>query len=187
MLFDYSIVGYNIKMLRLHILRHVNTAWALPGQRDFDRELNDEGMSDLPIIQSWIKDHKIKPEHVYCSSAERTRATLEGIKHALPGEPAIEYMDSFYSGYIEEYMTEIQLHPDNSNLMIVGHNPTCASLVSLLVSPDDAEGSQVVSNSFPPGAMAIIDFDISNWSELKQNSGKLIEFLVPRTALSYEA
>ena len=63
-------------MLRLYILRHVNTGWALPGQRDIDRELNEQGIADLEIVSRWIAEKKLP----------RTRFTVR-----LQGEPALPW------------------------------------------------------------------------------------------------
>ena len=70
-------------MLRLCLLRHMKTAWALPGQRDIQRALNEVGNSDLAIVREWITERGLTPGHVFCSPATRTRQTLEGIEPAF--------------------------------------------------------------------------------------------------------
>ena len=170
-------------MLRLYILRHVNTAWALPGQRDFDRALNEEGVEDLAVIRNWIKEQNFSPQHVYCSSAVRTRSTFDGIQSAMESKPSVDYLDRLYSGNIADYMSALTEHDENTDVMIIGHNPNCASLLGYLISQTD----QGMAHSFPAGALAAIDFDIEAWSELKPNGGKLAEFLIPRSSQRYEA
>ncbi|MGB7287034.1 MAG: histidine phosphatase family protein [Salaquimonas sp.] len=174
-------------MLRLFILRHANTAWALPGQRDIDRELNEEGISDLAIIGGWIRKQNIAPGQVYCSTATRTRATLAGISKSFTNTPTIEFVPSFYSGFMDEYLDTVRETENSEDIMLIGHNPTCASLVSMLLSTDDIEGSLAASSSFPAGAMAAIDFNIEQWSDLKEGTGKLADFYIPRAAQRYDA
>ena len=173
------------RMLRLCLLRHMDTAWALPGQKDIERLLNDSGNEDLQIVRKWIKDRALTPGHVFCSPAARTRQTLEGLMPAFEGEPDISFVDDLYTGFVGEYLDCIVNHDAAEPLMIIGHNPTCASLANLLAAEGDSEALSTVSYTYPTGALAIIDFDISNWSELKEGTGTLIDFLMPRPSSRY--
>lgn len=170
-------------MLRLYLLRHVNTAWALPGQRDFDRELNDEGIADLEKLERWIVSNSVSPGHVYCSPAKRTKATLEGILASLTPTPNITFVEDFYSGYVDEYLSVISSHLSQEDLMLVGHNPTCANILEQLT----ADHSKHVSGSFPPGGMAVFEFDIGNWNQMNPGKGTLVDFFSPRSDRRYEA
>ena len=172
-------------MLRLCILRHMDTAWALPGQRDFERELNENGKQDLKAVNMWFRQKKLTPDHVYCSPATRTRQTLAGIQQSFNGTPQISFPDDLYSGFVGEYLKLITSHEKPENLLIIGHNPTCASLANLLASKRDSEALNTVSYTYPTGALAIIDFKITAWNELGEGSGVLVEFLMPRPSSRY--
>lgn len=167
-------------MLRLYLLRHMKTAWALPGQKDIDRQLNEIGVSDLGIARNWIKDKSIQPKKIYCSPAARTRETLEGLMSALPDEVDIEIRDNLYSGFVSEYMDCLQNETLQDDIMIIGHNPTCASLANILVGSGEPAAVNTISYKYPTGAMAIIEFDVDQWNEISENAGRLVEFLMPK-------
>jgi phosphohistidine phosphatase len=166
-------------MLRLLILRHANTGWALPGQKDIDRELNEQGIEDLAIIRKWISAKKLTPDQIYCSPAARTKATLEGIAKSFSQVPRIDFVTSFYSGFVSEYISTIHDHTLPETIMLIGHNPTCASLANMLIEKTDANALSPISYTYPAGSLAIIDFDINHWIEMREGKGKLVEFLVP--------
>lgn len=167
-------------MLRLCILRHMKTAWALPGQRDIERTLNDVGNSDLAIVRDWITQHDLSPGHVICSPAERTRQTLAGIQAAFTKVPTVEYPPELYSGFTDEYLASIKNHGKPETILLIGHNPTCASLANMLAASGDDEGMNTLSYKYPTGALAIIDFNITAWSDLETGTGYLVDFLTPK-------
>lgn len=167
-------------MLRLCILRHVNTGWALPGQKDIDREINEDGIADLKIIKKWITDKKLTPDQIYCSPAKRTRSTLDGIASSFTQLPRIDFVSSFYSGFVNEYVSTIHDHTLPESIMLIGHNPTCATLANLLIEKTDENALSPISYTYPAGSLAVIDFDIDHWIEMKEGKGILIDFLMPR-------
>ena len=166
-------------MLRLYILRHVNTGWALPGQRDIDRELNEQGIADLEIVSRWIAEKKLTPDQIYCSPSRRTRSTLEGVAKSFTQVPRIDFVPSFYTGFVNEYLSTIQDHTLPESIMLIGHNPTCATLANMLIEKTDDNALSPITYTYPAGSLAVIDFDISHWIDIREGSGKLVEFLMP--------
>jgi phosphohistidine phosphatase len=166
-------------MLRLYVMRHAKSSWATPGARDYDRELNDRGHSDLVKIRYALKDRKYAPQSIICSSAERTRQTLDGILAAFPDQPEIQYTEKLYSSGMDDYMALISSQTSGNSLMIIGHNPMCGSLADALVSNGHEEHREIISYKYPTSTISVIDFDISGWDELKLASGSLVECLIP--------
>lgn len=169
-------------MLRLYILRHAKSSWALPGRSDFDRGLNGRGTKDLARIARAMTKHNYLPDQIYCSSSNRTRLTIDGIVPLIPGfSPAIEYQDNLYSGPLDNYLAALQSHPDKtSSLMIVGHNPTCDTLASFLIGDGQEDAMKIISYKYPTGALAVIDMDVAGWGDIAENTGYLRDFLIPK-------
>lgn len=167
-------------MLRLYVLRHAKTAWALPGQRDFDRMLNDRGREDLDILRTWITDFAILPVHAYVSPAARTRATFEGIVTAMPSEPVVEMPEILYSGSTHDYARLIADHGGSEPLMIVGHNPSCAGLVAWLAGSGEQSALDNMHSRYPTGALSVIDIELDDWSKIREGCGHLSRFLMPK-------
>lgn len=169
-----------IPMLRLYVLRHAKTAWALPGQRDYDRQLNERGIADLDILRHWTSEFRIQPAHVYCSPAARTRATFDGISKAFKSAPGLDMPDILYSGSLGDYAALLRAHSSPEPLMIVGHNPSCANLVDWLTGSGEEADVEFMRSRYPTGTLSVIDIDKPSWSEIGEGCGHLSRFLTPK-------
>ncbi|MEM9329743.1 MAG: histidine phosphatase family protein [Pseudomonadota bacterium] len=166
-------------MLRLFVMRHAKSSWAVPGARDFDRELNDRGRSDLALISAEIKRHQYFPEKILCSPSTRTRQTLAGISDAIPPTVKVEFVDALYSGGLDDYMKAIQNEGMPRSLMTIGHNPMSGSLASSLAGDGDLAAMEKIAFKYPTATIAILDFDIEHWSQLQRGAGNLIGCIFP--------
>lgn len=166
-------------MLRLYVMRHAKSSWAVPGARDFDRELNDRGWSDLVKISKILQRKNYNPEKILCSPSSRTRQTLDGIKDVLPENTEIAFTEGLYSSGMSEYLEIIQETKDCKSLMIIGHNPMCGSLAASLPSLDSDYPMDTISYKYPTATVAVIEFDCDTWSEIEKSKGNLIDCLIP--------
>ncbi|MEM7214196.1 MAG: histidine phosphatase family protein [Pseudomonadota bacterium] len=166
-------------MLRLYVMRHAKSSWAVPGARDFDRELNDRGKSDLLLISREIAKENLIPELVLCSSSVRTRQTLDCISDALKPEPEVEFLESLYSGGMEDYLAAIRSRNDCKSIMTIGHNPMSGSLASALAGAGDIRAMEQIAYKYPTATVAVLDFDLENWSEIEKGKGNLTSCLFP--------
>lgn len=160
-------------MLRLYIMRHAKSSWASPGARDFDRELNDRGLLDLVKLSKVIKSEKIFPEKILCSSAIRTRQTLEAIETAFGNEPEVLFTERLYSSGMNEYIEIINAVQNVQSLMIIGHNPMCGNLASNLPKAGDKEELEKIAYKYPTGTISIIEFDFDHWQQVAVSTGNL--------------
>ena len=177
-------------MLRLYILRHAKSSWALPGISDFNRGLNDRGNNDLAKMARMMIEKSYIPDQIYCSPAVRTSKTIEGIKAEIqnsqlhpiaPPAMPVEYIENLYSGTIDNYLNVIRTHHDNNqSVMLVGHNPTCHSLASRLAADGSKKALEALSYNFPTGALAVIDIESGRWADIEEHTGYLQDFVLPR-------
>jgi phosphohistidine phosphatase len=166
-------------MASLYLLRHAKSAAAAPGMRDFDRPLDAQGVRDARLIGKALAQMGVIPQSILCSSALRTRQTLQEIAPFLPFAGATHYSDGLYSADAQGYLKEIMAHADSGSMMVVGHNPSTEELASLLVSSQDRDGARLLLPGFPTGAIAHFKFD-SSLAYLKPHSGALASFLRPK-------
>ncbi len=155
----------------------------MPGKADIDRGLNERGISDLPKIAHYMKQHSYLPDQIYSSTSNRTRLTVEGIIDNIPGfNPALEFMNAMYSGSSDNYLSVIKSHQDNSqSLMLVGHNPTCDSLANNLIVDGNTTALETLYRKYPTGALAVIDLKEENWADVGAKTGYLLDFILPRS------
>lgn len=167
-------------MLRLYVLRHAKSSWTEPGKRDFDRGLNDRGLSDLPKIAEVMREKGYLPDRILCSPALRTRLTLHGIMAAFSTPPVVDYVDELYSGGVDAYFDAVRGGANARSQMVIGHNPMCETFSMALASGGDAEPMAAMAAKFPTGAMVVFDINLPAWSQVAQGAGYIADFIVPK-------
>lgn len=152
-------------MKHLILLRHGEAGFT--DSVDFQRQLTPRGKENLNRMGEKLPDHLLKVDFLYCSSATRTRETAEIIKKyvQIGGE---EYIKEIYDGNLETLLNLLENTPvEVEYCMIIGHNPTISVLASHLTHSNYI--------GLQPGAMAIINLEITEWYMIGLGTGSLIE------------
>ena len=103
----------------LILMRHAEAAHP-GGYRDHDRPLTTHGSRDAVAAGQWIRAQVSPVDAVLCSTATRTRQTLEASGIAAP----VEYVDDLYGGGIDDIIEVISRAPaDARTLLVIGHAP----------------------------------------------------------------
>jgi phosphohistidine phosphatase len=76
-------------MKTLYLLRHAKSDWGDPGLDDHDRPLAARGARAAAVVGVHFAQQGYRPSLVLCSSARRTRQTLESLLPHLSGEPEV--------------------------------------------------------------------------------------------------
>ena len=147
----------DLPVFRLYLLRHARAAWALPGQTDFDRKLDDEGYAEVEIIAEEAADQGYRPDIVLSSTAARCRETTEPFRRSLGEELDIRYVDSLYAGPIGLYADIAFAAREQKSVMLVGHNPMIEEFFRRLVGQSIAETAAPFG--YPTAGLAVLDFD----------------------------
>jgi phosphohistidine phosphatase len=163
----------------LFVLRHAKSSWDDPGLDDHSRPLAPRGQRAVAVLADHLKSHDIHPEQVLCSTARRTRETMQGI--GVGGEQLVEH--ELYGASSQELLARLTQVPDEiQSVMIIGHNPAMQTLVLRLTSPalsEDGSALADVQAKFPTGALATLTFE-GSWSRLTSGSARLEAFVRPR-------
>ena len=161
----------------LVILRHAKAAWPV-GVADHARPLAPRGRRDAPAAGAWIRARVGLPDRIVCSTAARTRQTLELASTDWPEDFEVEYSDRIYAAPAQDLITIAgEAQPECHVQLLISHNPGCADAVLTLA---DAVGPMVASveEKFPTSAVAVLQ--VPEWKQLRPGSGSLIDFAVPR-------
>ena len=149
-------------MKELLILRHAKSSWDSPTLDDHDRPLNKRGLRDAPRMGELIREKGCVPDHVICSTAERTRQTVHYVCEGCKFGGDVEFLETLYGTSTEAYIRIIRgVRDDVGRLMVVGHNPTLEDLVSELSGED---------HRFPTAALAYFRVSIKHWKDLSRES-----------------
>jgi len=156
--------------------------------QDHERTLNDRGGEAAALMGRHMRAKKYGPALVLCSTSARTRETLELLLVELKASPEIRYEASLYLTEWPKLLDAVRAVPDaTSPLMLVGHNPGMEQLAAALIAPaKSAAGkalAETLSEKFPTGALAVIDFRGRDWKSVRPGSGTLKNFIRPKDLL----
>ncbi|MBW8482928.1 SixA phosphatase family protein [Actinomadura parmotrematis] len=156
-------------MPTLIVLRHAKAAAGL-GTADFDRPLTDRGRADAAAAGGWLRERGLVPSAVLCSSAARTRETLERLD--LGGVP-VDFERRVYDNDPDVLLDLVRLTDDAAEvLLLVGHNPSVHQLVHDLA----ASGAP---DAYPTSATAVLAFE-DPWAALAPRTGTLAATWTPK-------
>lgn len=171
---------------RLYVLRHAKSSWDNPAQDDHDRPLAPRGERAVAALAAHIAASDIRPELVLCSSARRTRETLEGV--GVEGERRIDRR--FFELTCGDLIDELRGVPSEiRSVMVVGHNPTMQMVVLKLtggtgshLSGEVAQNLVDIERKFPTGALATLSFDCE-WAQIASGAAQLAAYVRPKALL----
>lgn len=137
-------------MRKLILLRHAHAESAAAGQDDPARTLSALGQQEAAAAGDWLRQQGIQPDRVLCSTAARTRQTLQGLGNI--GSPELHEDASIYEASPGTLIALADAHRDASCLLMVGHNPGLEQLVALMHSGQTGD-----YRGMPPAAVAVLE------------------------------
>lgn len=169
-------------MKTLILMRHAKSAWDAGDVADHDRPLSDRGRAAAPLMGKWLREQKLAPDLVLCSTALRAADTLALIRPTLPAQVSVQMADCLYMALPRDMLAVLAKVKDAavSTILLIGHNPGIGSLAHWLSAQGDAKSLARMQDKFPTGAIAVIDFDITNWRNLDDEQGRLRAFKAPK-------
>ena len=161
-------------MKRLFLLRHAKAGF---GTTDQTRPLTSRGQEDALWLGRTLKEAGLLPDHILCSTATRARKTLSQLLSGADVCLPTSFHEDLYLASAPHMSRMIQnLDATITAPMIVGHNPgICELFQDLSHNPPQDE----YSLKYPPCMVTILDFDITDWMELKSHAGQLFDLIIP--------
>ncbi len=161
----------------LLLLRHAKSDYPV-GVSDHERPLASRGKREAELAGDWLRTHTPAVDAVLCSTATRTRQTLERARIEAP----VSYVDRLYDATPAAVIDEInRVHPDVETLLVIGHEPAMSSVALGLATPDgsNTNAAEHLSTKFPTSAIAVLR-TAHPWDRLTLSSAALVTFHVPR-------
>lgn len=159
-------------MKTLYLLRHAKSSWKDLSLADFDRPLNPRGRKAAPFMGEVMRKYEFVPELIISSPAERARQTIELASEAGSFDGELRFDQRIYGASPSTLLDIISAVEEKfDSLMLVGHNPTFERMTTVLTGE---------IKRTPTAALAVIDLDIGNWSEVRPESGRLRKFIRPK-------
>lgn len=165
-------------MKTLILIRHAKSDWDNRDIIDFERVLSKRWIKEIEFVWKILKKLDLKTDLILCSSAIRTRETLEWIWQEIDANnKKIEYVKWVYDNHMAlnmDYYLELLWNIDDKNdtVAMVWHNTFITNLLR-----------QITWNeyiSMETLGIAIINFDINNWRNISKTRWTLVFFLSPK-------
>lgn len=143
--------------LRLYLMRHAQSAWALPGQTDFDRTLDETGTEEAAFVAAQAARRGYRPDVILCSTARRCRETGSIFLDAFAEPPEIHHFNDLYNAPPLAYFELIAQHAGHSSIMLLGHNPAMEEILERLVGTRAA--AEAAPDGYPTAGFAVLSHD----------------------------
>jgi len=166
-------------MRTLYLLRHAKSSWAESGP-DHDRPLAPRGSRAARMMAEHLVAAGVRPSLVLCSSAVRTRATLDALKPALY-RSAVSVEPELYGADAAEILDRLRgVEPDAESVMVIGHNPGLQDLAIELAGDGEHAALAQLHAKFPTAALATLDLGDTTWGRLGARRTYLTKLVVPK-------
>ena len=153
----------------LLILRHAKSDWDASYGGDHERPLAQRGIKAARKVGRFLRDRSLVPDLIFTSSAVRAHTTVQIACEAGAWEAPIEVRPNLYGASVGEWLAEVANAPATvQRLLVAGHEPTCSSVLLHFTGVD----KRVVT-----AAVAAIDVEADNWSELSRENC-VLRFLI---------
>ncbi|MDA1261105.1 MAG: histidine phosphatase family protein [Planctomycetota bacterium] len=170
-------------MKYLLLMRHANSESGTIDVSDHDRTLSDRGLAACARVGALLTPEPHAAEHVLCSSATRARQTLAAVAvdagwDLRAGKPTVDYDRRLYVASCKQIIDAIRATDDDvSRLMVVAHYPGLGDAARLLAGQGDETHYTRLCESFPPAALARLEFSTGHWREGGPGGGVLTTFV----------
>lgn len=169
----------SVSTRRLYLLRHAE-ADRPPSVHDHERPLSAQGCDDAAAIGAYMARAGLTPAYAVVSTSTRTRSTWSLVQKALPDLVPAIFESRIYESSADDILTVIHGTPAaHQSLIVVGHNPGMYRLALYLVGRADRNAFARLNADFPPGSLAVVDFEVADWNSLAEHSGTLERFATP--------
>jgi phosphohistidine phosphatase len=168
------------------LLRHAKSSWDDPALADHDRPLAPRGRRAATSMAAYIANLDTTPSLILCSTAARTRETLERVTDALPDGATVEYADQLYAASARGLLSRLRAVPDAvGTVLIVGHNPAIEELALRLTDSGAPRDLERMSHKFPTAACARLRLTDPSWAALDASSCELVSFMRPKDVAAH--
>ena len=160
--------------MKLWVIRHAKSSWADPGQKDFDRPLNERGLKDGKRLVRWMSALTQRPGFICSSDAVRARLTAEFVRDGCEGTAQLVFEHRIYEASPTTLLAVVRAFPQGCpSAALVGHNPGSTEFVNQMV------GRSVIDN-LPTLGIAILELSV-DFAAAQFGCARLLELHSPKT------
>ncbi|MCW3087086.1 MAG: histidine phosphatase family protein [Sediminibacterium sp.] len=163
-------------MKHLLVVRHAKSSWAVAGQDDFDRSLNDRGHRDAPMMAERLLAKKIAIDAFISSPANRalTTAAYFAKAYGYSKKDILLFKQLYHAMPIAFYEAIAKTAKEIKTATVFSHNPGITAFVNEL--------STVQIDNMPTCAVFGVKADIKDWKDFHDADKTFWFFDYPKLA-----
>lgn len=162
----------------LYLLRHAKASSDTSTLADHERPLAPRGRRAAALLAEHFDRSDIRPEMILCSSATRTRQTLEPIATSMGLAERVHVDPGLYGATAEEVLSRLRaVDGQVTSVLVVGHNPGLQDLAVALAG-DDRETVGRLRWHFPPGTLVTVTAG-DTWRQLSPATAQVTSVIIP--------
>ena len=163
-------------MKTLLLVRHAKSDHGDPRLADHDRELNERGLRDAPMMGRRLVARGVAPDLIVSSTARRALHTARLLAEAIDyPRRRIETRAELYAASEDTWLETIELLPDDrACAMIVGHNPEITAVANRL-------GRRPIDN-VPTCGILLLEYATDAWVDVPSGTPCNWVFDYPKAA-----
>jgi phosphohistidine phosphatase len=170
-------------MNMLHLLRHAKSS-RKEDVEDHERPLSRRGRDAARRVGKHLPAMAGTLDLVLCSSALRTRETLDLVLAEFSPRPRTMVEDELYLASCERLMDRLRrLDEAQVNVLLIGHNPGLHELAIALAEKSSPIFHRLTSGKFPTAAYASFQVP-ERWSGLGYSRNVLLAYATPESLAS---
>jgi phosphohistidine phosphatase len=167
-------------MPALHLLRHAKSVRS-DDVEDRERPLSRRGREQARLVGSRLLASVGRLDLVLCSSALRTRETMELMLSGYTPPPRILIEDALYLASAAALVGRLRrLSEVDDNVLLIGHNPGLHELALALAAPGSAGYRALAESKFPTAARASLHIGTA-WSEIDRSRHPVVDYATPKS------
>lgn len=157
-------------------MRHAKSSWHDEQLSDFDRPLNNRGLSAAPFMGKLMRRTGMMPNAVISSPAKRAKQTAELIRKAGRFDAKINYDERLYEATTPALLEVIsQIDDSIEKVLMIGHNPGFEALLNYFT------GERL---TMPTACLAGIYLKIDAWPDIFHARGTLEVLIKPQELMN---
>jgi phosphohistidine phosphatase len=155
-------------MKRVFLVRHAKASPPEGAMKDHERPLNERGQNAAVHMGKFMNGEGFLPDFALCSTAVRTKETLEILEKQWDRIPLKTYKPLLYSGGKTPYLHSIYTaHASDDSILLVGHNPDIQEVALHLLKSSFPEIRQKINHKYATCGLLVLDFDTQMWDDIQ--------------------
>ncbi len=164
-------------MKYLSILRHAKAKRPEDYATDIERPLTKRGQSDAAAIGEIIARLQPEIDWIISSPALRTSETTAAVTAKLNFTRDVVWHDAVYAAGADDLLHVLaQVPAEREHVLLVGHNPGMADLISGLAAGAPAR----LALDLAPGGLGHLSLEIFSWNQIRWGCATLHCILRPK-------